>query len=61
MSLRPSERAILAQKLISSITEVDEDIEKEWLHLAEKRYNELKSGAVKPINWKELRASIKKS
>lgn len=56
MNLRPSERALLAQKLIGSLSEKDDDAEQQWLDLAEKRLRELKSGAVKPASWKKIRA-----
>jgi putative addiction module component (TIGR02574 family) len=44
------ERARLAQRLISSLDpEVDADVDKLWLHEAERRLSELKSGRVAGI------------
>jgi putative addiction module component (TIGR02574 family) len=44
------ERARLAQRLISSLdSEMDANVEKLWLHEAERRLDELKSGKVAGI------------
>ena len=59
MNLRPSDRAILAQKLINSLSIEEDDIEQQWLELAEKRFKELNNGGVKPISWKEIRNAVK--
>ena len=60
MNLRPSDRALLAQQLINSLSQGDDDTEQAWLDLSEKRLNELKSGVVKPLSWKEIRKSVTK-
>ena len=60
LSLRPSERAILAQKLIVSLSAEDDSIEQEWLELAEKRFDDLKKGKVRPKTWKEIRNAVTK-
>jgi putative addiction module component (TIGR02574 family) len=59
MSLRPSDRALLAQKLINSLSIEEDDIEQQWLELAEHRLKEIKNGSVKPISWKEIRNAVK--
>jgi hypothetical protein len=60
MNLRPSDRALLAQKLINSLSIDEDNIEQQWLALAEKRYKELNEGSVKPKNWDEIRSGIKR-
>lgn len=60
MNLKPSERAVIAQKLINSISADEGEIETEWLKLAEHRFNEMKSGKVKPVSWNEIKERIKK-
>jgi putative addiction module component (TIGR02574 family) len=50
LRLPRQERARLAQRLISSLDpEVDADVDKLWLHEAERRLSELKSGRVAGI------------
>ena len=60
LSMSPSERAMVAHCLISSIDEpADENVEQEWLTLARKRLAELESGEVKPVTWDELKRRIR--
>lgn len=59
--LSADERALVAHCLISSLDEVhDDDVEKAWLEIAEKRYSELESGAVKGVSWETLKEEIKR-
>ena len=59
MNLRPSDRALLAQRLINSLNIEDDDIEQQWLDLAKKRLKEIKSGAVKTLSWEEIKNAVK--
>ena len=59
MHLKPSERAVIAQQLINSISVNEDELEQEWLNLAEQRFNEIKSKKVKPVSWKEIKERIK--
>jgi putative addiction module component (TIGR02574 family) len=59
MNLKPSERAVIAQQLINSISTKEDEIEQEWLNLVEKRFHELKSKKVTPVSWKEIKERIK--
>jgi len=61
MNLRPSERAMLAQRLINSLSAQDDEIEEQWLELSNQRLEELKNNYVKPVSWEEIRATVKKS
>ncbi len=61
MNLRPSERAVLAQRLISSLSAYDDDIEAQWLELSKQRFEELKNNSIGQISWEEIRAAVKKS
>ena len=58
--LSADERALVAHCLISSLEIVhDDNVEKAWLSLAEKRFSELESGAVKGVSWETLKKDIK--
>jgi putative addiction module component (TIGR02574 family) len=58
--LTAQERALVAHCLISSLeNKQDEDVEAAWAELAEKRYKELESGAVKAITWGKIKKGIK--
>ena len=59
MSLKPSERAVIAQQLINSISQPEDEIEQEWLTLAEQRFREIRSKKVKAVSWKEIKNRIK--
>lgn len=61
MNLRPSERAVLAQRLISSLSAYDDDIEAQWLELSKQRFEELKNNSIGQISWEEIREAVKKS
>lgn len=61
MNLRPSERAVLAQRLISSLSANDDDIEAQWLELSKQRFEELKNNSVRQLSWEEIRTAVKKS
>lgn len=50
----------MAHCLISSLdSQQDEGVDEAWTHLAEKRYLELESGAVKGISWEEIKHAVK--
>jgi hypothetical protein len=36
----------------------DDDVEQEWLSLAEKRSNELESGKVSPTTWNQIKQKL---
>ena len=58
--LSASERALVAHCLISSLeSSQEEDVDKAWLHLAEKRYVELESGEIKGMSWEEIKGKVK--
>ncbi|MCP4350357.1 MAG: addiction module protein [Desulfobacterales bacterium] len=62
LSLTPSERATIAHCLISSIDEpAMEDVEQEWIELAQKRLSELENNEVKAVSWKDLKQKIRAS
>jgi len=54
------EKALIAHCLISSLeTKQDEDADQLWVDLAEKRYEELISGKVKPLSWESIKKKVK--
>ena len=58
--LTAHERALVAHCLITSLeTTQDEDADFAWAELAEKRYMELVSGAVKSVSWEEIKKKVK--
>ena len=58
--LSADERALMAHCLISSLeSKQDEDVDNAWAKLAEKRYQELESGAVRSVSWEEIITTVK--
>lgn len=58
--LTAQERALVAHCLISSLeNKYDEGVDEAWAELAEKRYKELDTGAVKGVTWEDLKKEIK--
>ncbi len=58
--LTAHEKALIAHCLISSLeTRQDDDVDTLWAELAEKRYEDLISGKVKPISWEKIKENIK--
>ena len=57
--LSESERATLAGLIIESLEPPpDPDVEEAWAEEAERRWNEIESGAVRTIPWEEVRAKL---
>lgn len=58
--LNASDRALMARLLISSLdTEGGEGVDQAWLELAERRFDELTSGAVKAVSWEQIEQKIR--
>jgi len=58
-SLTPSEKGFVAQFLIASLDrDHDVDSEEVWAHVAQKRYDELRSGSVEAVSWDRIKTSI---
>ncbi|HVF21534.1 MAG TPA: addiction module protein [Pyrinomonadaceae bacterium] len=61
LQLSDSERATLVGLLIESLEASDgsdEEVEAAWAAEAERRWQEIESGAVKTIPWDEVRAKL---
>lgn len=57
--LSSDEKALVAHCLISSLeSKHDDSVDKEWGELAEKRFLELESGAVKGLSWNEIKKQV---
>jgi len=57
--LSANERALVAHCLIASLeTQQDQGVDEAWAELAEIRYLELESGAVKGLSWAELKKRV---
>ena len=53
------EKALAAHCLLSALDgRADDDVEQEWLSLAEKRSNELESGKVSPTTWNQIKQKL---
>ena len=58
--LSAAEKALMAHCLISSLeSQQDDGVDEAWAHLAEERYLELESGAIKGISWEEIKHKVK--
>ena len=58
--LTAREKALVAHCLISSLeTKQDDGVDQLWVDLAEKRYEELISGQVKPTSWENIKKKVK--
>jgi putative addiction module component (TIGR02574 family) len=60
VSLPIEERTLLVESLLRSLNPTDTEIDKAWAAEAERRLEELRSGAVKAIPADEVFAEIKK-
>ena len=59
LALTPEDRAILADRLWQSVeAEPQTDIQDEWLEVAERRFQELKSGKVRPLEGRQILDSL---
>lgn len=60
LTMSPSERALIAHSLISSLDEpVDENVDRAWLQLATKRLAQLEHNEVAPVSWAELKKKVR--
>ena len=58
--LSHGERALIAHCLISSLeSDPDEDVDKAWVALSEKRLLELESGVIKGVPWEDIKNEVK--
>ncbi len=57
LSLNARERADVAQLLIQSL-ESSQDYEEKWLDVAEERRQQILSGEVKPVSWREIKSFV---
>ena len=57
--LSSDEKALVAHCLISSLeSKHDDNVDKEWGKLAQKRLVELQSGSVKGVSWENIKKEI---
>ena len=57
--LSTQEKAIAAHCLLSSMnSNSDDNVDKEWLRLAEQRSAELASGDVEPLTWTQIKQEL---
>ena len=59
-SLPIDERVLVADSILQSLTPIDDQIEKKWLKVAEKRLKALQSGEVKSIPGGQVFENIQK-
>lgn len=59
--LSSHEKATLAHCLISSLDDANEEnVDDAWLQIAEGRFAQLESRAVKPVSWEEIKLTLKR-
>jgi putative addiction module component (TIGR02574 family) len=58
MSLPPRERAKLAQELLHSLHERDEDADAEWIEEIRRRSREVAEGRAELLDWETVRARL---
>ncbi len=59
-NLSSDEKALVAHCLISSLeVKHDNSVDQAWGELAQQRFTELESGAVKGVSWNEIKNKIK--
>ena len=59
-NLSSDEKALVAHCLISSLeVKHDDSVDQAWGKLAQQRFTELESGAVKGVTWGEIKNKIK--
>lgn len=56
--LSTKEKVLAAHCLLSSMDSGVEDVDKDWLSLAESRSADLESGAVQAISWDKMKKDI---
>jgi putative addiction module component (TIGR02574 family) len=57
--LSSDEKALVAHCLISSLeSKHDDNVDKAWGELVQKRFVELESGAVKGVSWENIKKEI---
>jgi len=60
LNMSSEERAMLAHCLISSLDEPhDDNVDRQWIKLAEERLADLDSGRSSPVSWNEIKKRIK--
>lgn len=60
LSMSPAERARIAHYLIHSLEEPsDENVDVEWIQLAQKRLAELEDGSVQAASWEEIKKKVR--
>ena len=61
LSMSPDERARLARCLIQSLEKAPsfENIDEQWIRLAQKRFAELEDGSVQPLTWEEIKEEVR--
>ncbi len=58
-TLSSHEKATLAHCLISSLDDANEKhVDKAWIQIAERRFAQLESGALKPVSWEEIKLKL---
>ncbi|MGD9973467.1 MAG: addiction module protein [Desulfatirhabdiaceae bacterium] len=61
MAMTPDERAMIARCLIYSLEEsTSENVDAQWIQLAQKRFEELENGSVQPVLWEDIKNNVRK-
>jgi len=58
--MNPTDKAMIAHCLISSMdAPAEENVDQEWINLAEKRLSELENNEVTPVSWDDLKHKVR--
>jgi putative addiction module component (TIGR02574 family) len=61
LQLSPESRAELADQLVASLVGADPDLERAWVDEALRRRDEVRAGAVKPIEGEQVMAEVRRA
>lgn len=57
--LKPVEKGFVAQYILASLDNShDQDSEKKWAELVQKRYREIETGQVDTLSWDEIKQKV---
>jgi putative addiction module component (TIGR02574 family) len=58
LQLSENERSELAQRLLDSIGDPPEEVERAWIEEAERRFADIERGEVRTLPWVEIRKRV---
>ncbi len=59
LSMSPDERVRIARCLIQREAPSVENVDEQWIQLAQMRLAELEDGSVQPVSWEEIKKKVR--